>query len=182
MSRYGIAGYYIVACAEASSNLARYDGVHYGLRIPAEDIISMVTRTRTVGFGKEVQRRIMLGTYALSSGYYSAYYLRALKVRRLIKEDYDNVFKEVDVIIGPTSPFPAFKLGEKLEDPLQMYLCDIFTVNANLAGIPAISIPCGFTRAGLPIGLQIQGKAFDDLKVLQIANKFEKTLGIVKWV
>jgi aspartyl-tRNA(Asn)/glutamyl-tRNA(Gln) amidotransferase subunit A len=181
MSRYGIATYYIVASSEASSNLARYDGVHFGFRKDAEDHITMVTKTRSDGFGKEVKRRIMLGTYALSSGYYEAYYLRAQKFRRLIKEDYERVFKEVDVIAGPTSPFAAFNLGEKLQDPLQMYLCDIFTVNANLAGIPAISIPCGFTKKGLPIGLHLQAKAFEDLKLLQIAYRFENALSLEKF-
>ena len=179
LSKYSIATYYIVAPAEASSNLARYDGAHYGYRTSSYDnLLSMYSKTRYEGFGPEVKRRIMLGTYTLSSGYYDAYYLRALKVRRLIKDDFDKVFEKVDVLVGPTSPIPAFKLGEKLSDPLQMYLCDIFTVATNLAGIPAISIPCGFTSDGLPIGLQIQGAAFNDTMVLDIARIFEREFGV----
>lgn len=180
ISEYGIATYYMVAPSEASSNLARYDGVHYGFRDNAtDDIISMMSKTRENGFGAEVKRRIMLGTFALSSGYYDAYYLRALKVRRLIKEDFDKAFEKADVIVGPTSPIPAFKIGDKVSDPMAMYLCDIFTVSTNLAGLPAISIPCSFTKSGLPVGLQIHGRAFDDAKILQVANAFEKEAGLV---
>jgi aspartyl-tRNA(Asn)/glutamyl-tRNA(Gln) amidotransferase subunit A len=175
---YGIATYYIIAPSEASSNLARYDGVHYGYRAKEfRDLIDMYRKSRSEGFGPEVKRRIMLGTFALSSGYYDAYYLRALKVRRLIKQDFDEAFKKVDVIISPTSPIPAFKLGEKLADPLQMYLCDVMTVSANLAGIPGISIPCRATKNNLPIGLQILGKPFDEVTVLRVARAFEKELG-----
>jgi aspartyl-tRNA(Asn)/glutamyl-tRNA(Gln) amidotransferase subunit A len=177
---YGIATYYIVAPAEASSNLARYDGTHYGHRAAGvEGLIPMVMRTRREGFGPEVKRRIMLGTYTLSSGYYDAYYNRALKVRRLIKDDFDRAFADCDVIAGPTSPFPAFKLGEKVEDPLQMYLCDIFTVTANLAGVPGISVPCGFTTSGLPIGFQLQAKALDEPTLFRAARAVEADLGVV---
>ncbi len=178
MTEYAVAAYYIVAPCEASSNLARYDGVHYGHRTKdAEDLISMVSKSRREGFGPEVTRRIILGTFALSSGYYEAYYNRALKVRRKIKEDFDRAFAACDVIVGPTSPTPAFRVGEKSDDPLAMYLCDVYTVSANLAGLPGISIPCGMTKSGLPIGLQIQGRAFDDLAVLQAARAFEREGG-----
>jgi aspartyl-tRNA(Asn)/glutamyl-tRNA(Gln) amidotransferase subunit A len=174
-TEYGIATYYLVAPSEASSNLARYDGVHYGYRSPQfTNLFDMYASSRSEGFGPEVKRRIMLGTFALSSGYYDAYYLKALKVRRLIKQDFDEVFKDVDVILSPTSPIPAFKLGEKLTDPLQMYLCDICTVPSSLAGLPAISIPCGFTKDKLPIGLQIIGKAFDEPTILKTAYWFEQ--------
>jgi aspartyl-tRNA(Asn)/glutamyl-tRNA(Gln) amidotransferase subunit A len=177
---YGIATYYIVAPAEASSNLARYDGMHYGHRAAdAEGLVGTVARTRREGFGPEVKRRIMLGTYTLSSGYYDAYYVRALKVRRLIRDDFDAAFKTCDVIAGPTSPFPAFRSGEKTDDPIQMYLCDIFTVTANLAGIPGISVPCGFTKAGLPVGLQLQGRAFDEPTLLRAARAVERAAGVV---
>jgi aspartyl-tRNA(Asn)/glutamyl-tRNA(Gln) amidotransferase subunit A len=177
-SRYGIATYYIVAPAEASSNLARYDGVHYGHRSEsAADILSVYSRSRKEGFGPEVTRRIILGTFTLSSGYYDAYYQRALKVRRLIKEDFDRAFDTCDYVAGPTSPLPPFKIGEKVSDPLQMYLCDVYTVPTNLAGIPGISVPIG-TLNGLPVGLQIQGRAFDDLGVLQAARAVERELGL----
>jgi aspartyl-tRNA(Asn)/glutamyl-tRNA(Gln) amidotransferase subunit A len=173
-SRYGVAAYYIVATAEASSNLARYDGVHYGHRAADFDsMIHMYSRSRGEGFGKEVKRRIMLGTYALSSGYYDAYYKKALQVRRLIKDDYDAAFAECDVILGPTSPTPAFKIGEKTDDPLSMYLADIYTISANLAGITGISIPCGVTKANLPIGLQIQAPPFEEEKLLRVARMYE---------
>jgi aspartyl-tRNA(Asn)/glutamyl-tRNA(Gln) amidotransferase subunit A len=176
---YGIATYYIVAPAEASSNLARYDGMHYGHRTAeAEGLVGTASRTRREGFGAEVKRRIMLGTYTLSSGYYDAYYVRALKVRRLIQDDYRKAFESCDVIAGPTAPFPAFKAGEKTADPLQMYLCDIFTVTANMAGIPGISVPCGFTKAGLPIGLQLQGKAFDEMTLLRAGRAVERALDV----
>jgi aspartyl-tRNA(Asn)/glutamyl-tRNA(Gln) amidotransferase subunit A len=172
---YAVATYYLVATAEASSNLARYDGVHYGHR--AKDygnLIDMYCRSRGEGFGAEVKRRIMLGTYALSSGYYDAYYLKALKVRRLIKDDFDKAFAACDVIIGPTSPTPAFKIGEKVDDPLAMYLSDIYTISCNLAGITGISIPCGFTKTGLPIGLQIQAPPFEEEKLLRVARMLER--------
>jgi aspartyl-tRNA(Asn)/glutamyl-tRNA(Gln) amidotransferase subunit A len=173
-SPHAVAVYYLVATAEASSNLARYDGVHYGYRAKAfSNMIDMYSRTRGEGFGKEVQRRIMLGTYALSSGYKDAYYLKALKVRRLIKEDFDRAFAECDVVMGPTAPTPAFKIGEKTDDPLAMYLSDIYTISANLAGIAGISIPCGFTKTGLPIGLQILAAPFEEEKLLRIARMHE---------
>jgi aspartyl-tRNA(Asn)/glutamyl-tRNA(Gln) amidotransferase subunit A len=174
-SQYSIAVYYIVATAEASSNLARYDGVHYGYRAPKfGDLISMYERTRGEGFGPEVRRRVMLGTYALSTGYYDAYYLKALKVRRLIKEDFDRAFAECDVILGPTSPTAAFPLGERVDDPLAMYLADIYTISANLAGIAGVSVPCGFTKANLPIGLQLLAPPFAEEKLLRVARMFER--------
>jgi aspartyl-tRNA(Asn)/glutamyl-tRNA(Gln) amidotransferase subunit A len=174
-SIYSVATYYLVATAEASSNLARYDGVHYGHRAEKFDgLIDMYCRSRGEGFGAEVKRRIMLGTYALSSGYKDAYYDKALRVRRLIKNDFDAAFKTCDVIIGPTSPTAAFKIGEKIDDPLAMYLSDIYTIGANLAGIPGISIPCGFTKANLPIGLQILAAAFEEEKLLRVARMFER--------
>jgi aspartyl-tRNA(Asn)/glutamyl-tRNA(Gln) amidotransferase subunit A len=173
-SRYSIATYYLVATAEASSNLARYDGVHYGHRAEKyAGLIDMVAKSRGEGFGSEVKRRIMLGTYALSSGYIDAYYLKALKVRRLIKDDFDRAFAECDVVIGPTSPTAAFKIGEKVADPLAMYLSDIYTISANLAGLPGISIPCGFTQAGLPIGLQLLAPPFAEEMLLRIARMYE---------
>ena len=175
---YAIAAYYIIAPSEASSNLARYDGVQYGYRADrqsgAEDpMIDMYQKTRSQGFGPEVKRRIMLGTYALSSGYYDAYYLKAQKVRTLIKEDFDKAFEKFDVLITPTSPTPAFRIGEKVDNPLQMYLSDIFTISANLAGIPGISIPCGFSN-GLPLGLQILGQSFAEEKLFRVAYAFEQ--------
>jgi aspartyl-tRNA(Asn)/glutamyl-tRNA(Gln) amidotransferase subunit A len=174
-SPYAIAVYYIVATAEASGNLARYDGVHYGHRAAKYDgLIEMYSKTRGEGFGKEVQRRIMLGTYALSSGYKDAYYLKALKVRRLIKNDFDAVFAACDVIMGPTAPTAAFKIGEKIDDPLAMYLMDVYTISANLAGIPGVSIPCGFTKGGLPIGLQILAAPFEEEKLLRVARMYER--------
>lgn len=173
-TEYSVATYYIIAPSEASSNLARYDGVQYGLRIDGENLIDMYRKTRTEGFGDEVKRRIMLGTYSLSAGYYDAYYLKAQKVRRLIKEDFDEAFKKCDVVITPVMPTPAFKIGEKIADPLQMYLSDIFTISANLAGIPGISIPCGWTQDRLPIGLQILAPIFGEEKLLQVAYTFEQ--------
>jgi aspartyl-tRNA(Asn)/glutamyl-tRNA(Gln) amidotransferase subunit A len=174
-SRFAVATYYLVATAEASSNLARYDGMHFGHRTAKKgDLIETYCRSRAEGFGKEVQRRIMLGTYALSSFYKDAYYLKALKVRRLIKNDFDAAFRECDVVIGPTSPTPAFKIGEKSGDALAMYLSDIYTISANLAGIPGISIPCGFTKSGLPIGLQIMAEAFAEEKLLRVARMYEQ--------
>src|SRR4029077_7733302 len=174
---YAIATYYIVATAEASSNLARYDGVRYGLRVPGSALIDMYRKTRERGFGPEVKRRIMLGTYALSAGYYDAYYLRAQKVRSLIARDFSDAFQKVDAIITPTAPTPAFRLGEKTADPLQMYLADIYTVTGSLAGVPGISVPCGKTKAGLPIGMQIFGPHFEEGRVLQLARAFEKAGG-----
>jgi aspartyl-tRNA(Asn)/glutamyl-tRNA(Gln) amidotransferase subunit A len=174
-SKFGVAAYYLVATSEASSNLARYDGVHYGYRAKKfEDMIDMYSRSRADGFGTEVKRRIMLGTYALSAGYYDAYYVKALKVRRLIRQDFDRAFQEVDVVVGPTSPTAAFKVGEKTEDPLSMWLSDIYTITANLAGIGGISIPCGFTRGGLPIGLQILAPPFEEERMLRTARMFER--------
>jgi aspartyl-tRNA(Asn)/glutamyl-tRNA(Gln) amidotransferase subunit A len=174
-SPYAIATYYVVATAEASSNLARYDGMHYGYRRPRKgDLIETYSRTRGEGFGKEVQRRIMLGTYALSSGYKDAYYVKALKVRRLIKDDFDRAFSECDVVVGPTAPTAAFKIGEKSTDPLAMYLSDIYTISCNLAGLPGMSIPCGFTRGGLPIGLQLLAPPFAEERMLRAARMFEK--------
>ena len=171
---YAIAAYYIVATAEASSNLARYDGVHYGYRTESPaDYIEVYSKSRAEGFGKEVKRRIMLGTYALSSGYYDAYYLKALKVRNLIRGDFIKAFENCDCIMMPVSPTAAFKVGEKIDEPLQMYLSDIYTIAANLAGVPAISIPCGFDEKGLPIGLQILAPAFGEHKLLRIARMFE---------
>jgi aspartyl-tRNA(Asn)/glutamyl-tRNA(Gln) amidotransferase subunit A len=173
-TEYAIATYYILATSEASSNLARYDGVKYGLRVESKDLMEMYMNTRSQGFGAEVKRRIMLGTYALSSGYYEAYYKKAQQVRTLIKKDFEDVFKHVDIIVTPTSPTAAFKLNEKTSDPLQMYLSDIFTISVNLAGVPAISIPCGFTSNNLPIGLQLIGKHFDEESIFKIAYAYEQ--------
>jgi aspartyl-tRNA(Asn)/glutamyl-tRNA(Gln) amidotransferase subunit A len=174
-TKYAVPAYYIVATAEASSNLARFDGVRYGFRAPSVRSLSeMYRRSRDQGFGAEVKRRIMLGTYALSAGYYDAYYLKAQKVRTLLTRDFEEAFKNVDAIVTPTSPTAAFKLGEKVDDPLAMYLADIYTVTANLAGIPGISIPCGETKEKLPIGLQILGRHFDEVMILRVANAYEK--------
>ncbi len=171
---YAIAAYYVVATAEASSNLARYDGVHYGHRSQkAENYIEVYSKSRAEAFGKEVKRRIMLGTYALSSGYYDAYYLKALKVRNLIRSDFTSAFERCDCIMMPVSPTTAFKIGEKIDDPLTMYLSDIYTIAVNLAGIPGISVPCGFDQDNLPIGLQILAPAFGEQKLLRIARMFE---------
>jgi aspartyl-tRNA(Asn)/glutamyl-tRNA(Gln) amidotransferase subunit A len=174
---YAIATYYLIATAEASSNLARYDGVRYGLRIPSETLAQMYRQSRGRGFGPEVKRRIMLGTYALSAGYYEAYYLRAQKVRSLIARDFSEAFASVDLILTPTSPVPAFRLGERTTDPLQMYLADIYTVTGSLAGVPGISVPCGKTPDGLPVGLQIFGPHFKEERVLQLAHAFEQAGG-----
>jgi aspartyl-tRNA(Asn)/glutamyl-tRNA(Gln) amidotransferase subunit A len=174
---YAIATYYIIATAEASSNLARYDGVRYGLRVPGGTLTDMYRETRERGFGPEVKRRIMLGTYALSAGYYDAYYLRAQKVRALIARDFADAFQKVDAILTPTAPSPAFRLGEKTADPLQMYLADIYTVTGSLAGVPGISVPCGKTKAGLPVGLQIFGPHFSEGRVLHLARAFENAGG-----
>jgi aspartyl-tRNA(Asn)/glutamyl-tRNA(Gln) amidotransferase subunit A len=173
-TEYAIPTYYVIATAEASSNLARYDGVRYGFRAPkARTLSEMYRQTRDQGFGAEVKRRIMLGTYALSSGYYDAYYLKAQKVRTLIARDFEQAFSQVDAIVTPTAPSAAFKLGEKADDPLAMYLADIYTVTASLAGVPGISVPCGMTSSGLPIGLQILGRHFDEGTVLRVANACE---------
>jgi aspartyl-tRNA(Asn)/glutamyl-tRNA(Gln) amidotransferase subunit A len=172
---YAVATYYVICTAEASSNLARYDGVKYGFRAPdSKELMEMYQETRSEGFGPEVKRRIMLGTYVLSSGYYDAYYRKASQVRTLIKEDFEKAFDQCDVIITPTAPTPAFRLGEKMQDPLQMYLSDIFTISVNLAGVPAISIPCGFSKEGLPIGLQIIGRHLEEEKIIQAAYTFEQ--------
>jgi aspartyl-tRNA(Asn)/glutamyl-tRNA(Gln) amidotransferase subunit A len=209
-TEYGIAAYYVVAPCEASSNLARFDGIRYGYRgkseyeerldfvtrqggldretarlnvraamklsgdPPEPGLVEVYRRTRTRGFGEEVRRRIMLGTFALSSGYYEAYYRKALQVRRLIRNDFEEAWKSVDAIVGPTSPIPAFPIGEKTADPLAMYLCDVFTVTAPLAGIPALSVPCGFTGAGLPVGLQILGRDWDEASLLRIGRAYER--------
>src|SRR6266446_2384026 len=174
---YAIAVYYIIATAEASSNLARYDGVRYGLRVDGDSLLSMYRKTRGAGFGAEVKRRIVLGTYVLSAGYYDAYYLKGQKVRSLIAQDFRDAFTKVDAIVTPTSPVPAFKLGERTEDPLQMYLSDIYTVTGSLAGVPGISVPCGKTHGGLPVGMQILGPAFAEARVLQLAQAFEQAGG-----
>jgi aspartyl-tRNA(Asn)/glutamyl-tRNA(Gln) amidotransferase subunit A len=171
--RYGLATYYIIAPSEASSNLARYDGVKYGLREPADSLLAMYGKTRARGFGPEVKRRIMIGTYALSAGYYDAYYLKAQKVRTLIKQDFLRAFEKVDVLVSPTTPTPAFKAGER-EDPLSMYLCDLMTIPVNLAGLPGLSLPCGFAN-GLPIGLQIIGNVLQESKVLRVAYAYEQS-------
>src|SRR6185295_8756365 len=199
--KYGVATYYVIAPCEASSNLARYDGVHYGHRTDEEKMVAsldaerqqaekiggeaavaaldnplvrMYRLSRAEGFGAEVKRRIMLGTYALSAGYYDAYYLKALKVRRLIRRDYDEAFKQVDLIVGPVTASTAFKIGEKSNDPLAMYLVDLYTVSANLAGVCGISFPCGFSPAGLPIGLQLQGPLFAEDRLLRATHMFQK--------
>jgi len=175
-TNYALPTYYIVAPAEASSNLARYDGVKYGFRSKGENLIDMYEKTRSEGFGAEVQRRIMIGTYVLSSGYYDAYYLKAQKVRKLIKNDFDEAYKKVDAILTPSTPSAAFKIGEKTNDPVSMYLNDIFTVPVNLAGLPAISIPAGVDDKGYPLGLQIIGKAFDEQNILNIAYAMEEKI------
>jgi aspartyl-tRNA(Asn)/glutamyl-tRNA(Gln) amidotransferase subunit A len=173
---YAVATYYIIATAEASANLARFDGIRYGARVDGADPIELYSKTRGAGFGTEVKRRIILGTYVLSSGYYDAFYLRAQKVRTLIRRDFLNAFEKVDAIVCPTSPTPAFKIGEKADDPLQMYLIDIFTISANLAGICGMSIPCGFSTAPkLPIGLQLLGKPFGEETLLRIAHAYEQS-------
>jgi aspartyl-tRNA(Asn)/glutamyl-tRNA(Gln) amidotransferase subunit A len=174
---YAIATYYIIATAEASSNLARYDGVRYGLRVDGDSLLSMYRKTRGAGFGAEVKRRIMLGTYVLSAGYYDAYYLKGQKVRALIAQDFRDAFTKVDAIVTPTSPVPAFRLGERTSDPLQMYLADIYTVTGSLAGVPGISVPCGKICGKLPVGLQIFGPAFGEACVLQLAHAFERAGG-----
>jgi aspartyl-tRNA(Asn)/glutamyl-tRNA(Gln) amidotransferase subunit A len=171
---YAVAVYYLVATAEASSNLARYDGMRYGHRAYAKDLTDTYMLSRQEGFGAEVKRRIMLGTYALSAGYYDAYYLKAQRVRTLIKQDFDEAFKHCDVVITPTAPTTAFKLAEKIQDPLQMYLSDIYTISINLAGLPALSLPCGFDQVGMPIGMQIVGKYFDEATILRVGHAYEQ--------
>jgi aspartyl-tRNA(Asn)/glutamyl-tRNA(Gln) amidotransferase subunit A len=185
-TKYALPAYYIVAPAEASSNLARYDGVRYGLRVPGDDIISMYENTRAAGFGAEVKRRIMIGTYVLSAGYYDAYYLKAQKVRSLIKRDFDEAFKNVDVLLTPTTPSPAFAPGEKgADNPVEMYLNDIFTVTVNMAGLPGISVPAGLSSEGTPLGLQLIGKPFDESGLLRTAQALETAAGMApapqKW-
>ncbi len=177
-TEYAVTAYYIIAPAEASSNLARYDGVRYGLREDAKELIDMYCKSRSSGFGDEVKRRIMLGTYALSAGYYEAYYKKASQVRTLIKQDFLEAFKICDTIVTPVSPTPAFKIGEKIDDPLKMYLSDIFTNPINLAGLPSISLPCGFSKDGLPIGMQLIGPYFSEKTLLKVAYNFEQAIGI----
>jgi aspartyl-tRNA(Asn)/glutamyl-tRNA(Gln) amidotransferase subunit A len=174
---YAAATYYIIAPAEASANLARFDGIRYGARVDGGDPIELYCRTRGAGFGSEVKRRIILGTYVLSSGYYDAYYLRAQKVRTLIRQDFLKAFENVDAIVTPTTPTAAFKIGEKTDDPLQMYLCDVFTLSCNLAGICGVSVPCGFTgsQPKLPLGLQLLGKPFGEETILKIAHAYEQS-------
>jgi aspartyl-tRNA(Asn)/glutamyl-tRNA(Gln) amidotransferase subunit A len=180
-TQYCLAVYYIIAPAEASSNLARYDGVKYGFRsADGGDLLDMYKNTRSQGFGVEVKRRIMIGTYALSAGYYDAYYKKASQVRALIKRDFEEAWKKCDVILTPTTPTPAFKIGEKTDNPLQMYLSDIFTISTNLAGIPGISVPCGFTSGGLPVGVQFLAGHFEEGKLIQIASAYERNAQIEK--
>ena len=176
-TRYALPTYYIVAPAEASSNLARYDGVRFGLRVPGETLDDMYMNTRAAGFGPEVRRRILIGTYVLSAGYYDAYYLKAQKVRALIARDFRDAFATVDAILAPTAPSPAFAIGEKTEDPIAMYLNDVFTVPASLAGLPAMSVPAGLSAGGLPLGLQIIGRAFDEETVLRAGAAIERAAG-----
>jgi aspartyl-tRNA(Asn)/glutamyl-tRNA(Gln) amidotransferase subunit A len=171
--------YYIIAPAEASSNLARYDGVRYGLRIPDDNLIQQYEHTRAAGFGTEVKRRIMIGTYVLSAGYYDAYYIKAQKVRRLIVQDFLNAFEKVDALLTPTAPSAAFAIGENEDDPIKMYLNDIFTVTANIAGLPGMSVPAGTDSLGLPLGLQILGKAWDEQTVLNIGQAIEEASGFI---
>jgi aspartyl-tRNA(Asn)/glutamyl-tRNA(Gln) amidotransferase subunit A len=173
-TQYAVATYYIVASSEASSNLQRFDGIRYGVRAAAGNLQALYEATRSQGFGDEAKRRIMLGTYSLSSGYYDAYYLRALRVRRLIKHDFDAAFKEVDVILTPTSPTPAFAIGEKNADPLSMYLSDVYTISANLAGVPAVSFPCGFTsNNNLPIGVQLIAREFREEDLIRLGHTYQ---------
>ncbi len=173
-SRYGIAAYYLICTAEASSNLSRYDGVKYGLRVPADDLDGMYRRTRSEGFGREVRRRVLLGTFVLSAGYYDAYYGKAQRVRTLVRQDFARAFEVCDVIATPTTPGPAWRIGELSEDPLRMYLADVFTVTVNLAGLPALSLPCGFTGAGLPVGLQLIGPALDEARLLRTGFAWQR--------
>ena len=174
-TKYAISAYYLIAPAEAATNLQRYDGVSYGERVESDDLVGMMTKTRTEKFGEEVKRRIVIGNYALSAGYYDAYYLKAMKVRTLVQQDYNEAFKKVDVIMAPTAPTPAFKIGEMVSDPLQMYLQDACTVPLNLAGLPGMSIPCGYSSKGMPIGLQIIGKALDEETIIRAAYTYEQS-------
>jgi aspartyl-tRNA(Asn)/glutamyl-tRNA(Gln) amidotransferase subunit A len=182
LSSYAVSCYYIVCMAEASSNLARYDGVHYGHRTAAEarDIVEMYSRTRAEGFGEEVKRRVMLGTYTLSAGYYDAYYNKALKVRRLIKNDFDAAFEACDVLLCPATPSPAFAFGEKTADPIQMYLADIYTISLNLAGLPGLSLPASLSNEGLPIGMQLIGPALSEETVLRAGRMYELASGVTR--
>ena len=173
-TKYALSAYYVIATAEASSNLARYDGVSYGLRVDGSNVADMMQKTRERGFSEEVRRRIMLGTYTLSSGYYDAYYNKALKVRRLVKNDFDRAFEQVDVLLTPVSPFQPFKIGEKADDPLAMYLSDVCTITVNLAGVPALSMPCAWTD-GLPVGMQLIGKPLSEAQLLRVGYAFERT-------
>ncbi|OGW72557.1 MAG: aspartyl/glutamyl-tRNA amidotransferase subunit A [Omnitrophica bacterium GWA2_52_12] len=177
-AKYSVAVYYIVAVAEASSNLGRFDGVRFGRRVQGADLIEMYKKTRSDGFGAEAKRRILLGTFVLSAGYYDAYYLQGQKVRTLIRQDFSTAFEKADLILSPTTPTPPFKIGEKLTDPLAMYLSDIFTIPANLAGVPALSVPCGFTASGLPIGVQLMGRPFEESVILRAAHTIEQTLNL----
>ena len=179
-TKYALSAYYIVAPAEASSNLARYDGVKYGHRSKGNNLLEMYENTRSDGFGDEVKRRILIGTYVLSSGYYDAYYLKAQKVRQLIKNDFDKVFYDVDAILTPSTPSAAFKIGDKRDDPVSMYLNDIFTVPVNLAGLPAISVPAGYDKNNLPLGLQLIGKPFDEQTILNLSLVIEKSANFKK--
>ena len=174
-TKYALAAYYIIAPAEASSNLARYDGIRYGLRVPGQHLDDLYINTRTEGFGAEVKRRIMIGTYVLSAGYYDAYYLKALRTKALIKKAFDEAFAKYDVILGPAAPTTAPKLGESLSDPIKMYLGDIYTISVNLAGLPGISLPCGKDFNGLPIGLQLIGDCFKEKNIIRAAYAFEQT-------
>jgi aspartyl-tRNA(Asn)/glutamyl-tRNA(Gln) amidotransferase subunit A len=180
-TKYAVACYYIIATAEASSNLARYDGVRYTIRSNHSETLSdMYRHTRGEGFGAECKRRIMLGTYVLSHGYYDAYYLKAQRVRALVARDFERAFEEVDAVIAPVSPFPAFKLGEKMSDPMDMYLSDIYTITGSLAGIPCMSVPCGKTSDGLPVGMQILTRHFDETGMFRLADAFEKAGGLAR--
>ena len=174
---YAIAAYYLIAPAEAATNLERYDGVSYGERVDGADVVELMTNTRTAKFGPEVKRRILIGNYALSAGYYDAYYLKALKVRTLVQKDYTDAFEKVDAIVAPTAPTPAFRIGEMVNDPLKMYLQDVCTVPLNLAGLPGISVPCGYSGSGLPIGLQIIGKPLGEETILRAAYAYEQSQG-----
>ena len=173
-TKYALPVYYIVNPAEASSNLARYDGMRYGLRVAGEDLIDTYARTRAAGFGKEVRRRVMIGTYVLSAGYYDAYYLKAQKVRTLIRRDFEQAFEQVDLVLTPATPTPAFRIGDKMDDPIAMWLNDVFTVTGNLAGLPGISVPAGLSADGLPLGLQLIGRPFDEATVLRAAEVLER--------
>jgi aspartyl-tRNA(Asn)/glutamyl-tRNA(Gln) amidotransferase subunit A len=177
-AKHAVSVYYLIATAEASSNLARFDGIRYGLRVPGQDLTETYTKTRAQGFGPEVRRRIMLGTYALSAGYYDAFYLKAQRVRTLIRRDYDTAFESCDVVCTPTTPTPAFALGEKTSDPLEMYLADIFTLPPSLAGLAAISTPCGKSSDGLPIGLQLVAAPFDEERLCSVAQAVEDACGL----